>query len=446
MMAFRKGAPLGGRATCLMGMVAALALGEMGINAYDDEYEQEPIRYSATKPNDMIQRVEAAWAGRQKEIAQWTERRRLEWLMGELGIAPESQVLVFSRTSLQRRLISPTNPRALYFSDEAYLGWVPGGAMEVTVFDPNLGAIFYVFDAGELKPGRAMFDRSASCLDCHTRTTRGTPGFMARSVFPDERGEPILKAGTFDVDGRTPLEQRWGGWYVTGRHGSKPHMGNVLAKETPMGALLDTGRGSNLERLDEFFATERYPRGTSDLVALMVFEHQMQVQNELLTANQAVRVALHRWRSIQEALGEKPGGALSGSTLSLLNHHAARVVRSLLFWEEAPLPAEGVSGEEAFVRAYQAGKVSDSQGRSLKELDLKGRLYKYRCSPVIYSKLMAELPPPLRSEVLERLRVVLVSEDAPDGFGYLDRSERRAIHDILRETLPNLPDSWRGGE
>ena len=269
---------------------------------------------------------------------------------------------------------------------------------------------------------------------------------MARSVFPDERGEPILKAGTFDVDGTTPFEQRWGGWYVTGRHGSGKHMGNVFAKESPSGAIMDVEPGQNLERLGEFFATEKYPRATSDLVALMVMEHQMQVQNELLTANQAVRVALHRWRSIQEALGDKPGGPLSGSTLSLVNHHAERVLRSLLFQGEAPLPAGGVSGDEAFVRAYQANRVVDGRGRSLKELDLRTRLHKYRCSPVIYSSLMASLPPPLRGEILERLRVVLVSEDAPPGFGYLDRSERRAIHEILRETLPNLPDSWRGGE
>ncbi|MGC4048018.1 MAG: hypothetical protein QM758_29845 [Armatimonas sp.] len=51
----------------------------------------------------------------------------LRSVLRALGISSATQTLVFSKTSLQSHAITPRTPRALYFSDECYVGWVNGG-------------------------------------------------------------------------------------------------------------------------------------------------------------------------------------------------------------------------------------------------------------------------------------------------------------------------------
>lgn len=191
---------------CLL--TAALTLPGASRAQNHEPFEDPPISYSESKPVDAVARLNAAAAKQAEEIRSWPARRRLRWLLDQLKVPVESQLLVFSKTSLQRQLISPSNPRALYFSDEAYVGWVPGGAMEVTVFDPVLGATFYVLDAQQPET-EPLVARSQECLLCHAHHDH-TPSLRARSVFPDPTGETLSGSGGANVEPGTPLNERWG--------------------------------------------------------------------------------------------------------------------------------------------------------------------------------------------------------------------------------------------
>ncbi|MBT5902370.1 MAG: hypothetical protein HOH58_09715, partial [Opitutaceae bacterium] len=200
--------------------------------AAEENYENPPIAYSRTTPEDAITRLQNRLAETGMPDAD-DEKEILRLLLAELDVPISSQLLVFSRTSLQRDRISPTNPRAIYYSDTCYVGWVPGGLIEITAIDPQLGPTFYAIDPR--KPARTRglkFERDSDCLRCHGgHFIRGIPGVFARSVFPDSTGEPIFKFGSTLVDYRTPFEERWGGWYVTSEHGRTQHRGNIIATE-----------------------------------------------------------------------------------------------------------------------------------------------------------------------------------------------------------------------
>src|SRR5207247_2125605 len=134
----------------------------------------------------------------------------------------------FSKTSLQRDRISPKTPRAIFFNDAVYLGFIYGSpTMEISMADPKLGAVFYTLE--QKKVGRPRFIRNDQCLECHASAkSMGVPGHLVRSFVTDEDGAVDLNSGTSQVNHRTPLEERWGGWYVTGVHGPQTHRGNLI--------------------------------------------------------------------------------------------------------------------------------------------------------------------------------------------------------------------------
>lgn len=422
--------PLGRRLLpALTALIAASAWAQEA-----DPFEAPPLSYSATAPDDAAARLNRAFGERADEIRAWPARRRLEWVLGQLGISPASQLLVFGKTSLQRRLISPSNPRALFFSDDAYVGWVPGGMMEVTVFDPVLGATFYQVDPEDTGP---LLRRSGECLLCH-KVHESTPTLRARSIFPDAEGEPLGGSGMANVDPRTPLADRWGGWYVTGRPGELRHRGNI----TFVAADLSSGvvpRGRVLDALPASAHPENYPRPGSDIVALLVHDHQVHVHNVLLAASQQSRIALHRWPVMREVLHLPSDAPPSGSCLVVLESQARKVTDALLCVGEAAFPSDGIGGHGEFEAAYRAGRRPDPQGRALRDLDLRTRLYRYRCSPLVYAESFRSMPRELRSRVLSRLAEGLSAEVAPDGFRHLPDAERRAIREILAATLPDFP-------
>ena len=114
-------------------------------------------------------------------------------LLEQLGIRPDSQALVFSKTSFQAGKISPRNPRAIYFTDDAAVGWVRGSdSLEVAATDPQRGTIFYTLTA---VGGQPRFTRQDVCLKCHQgASTLGVPGIFIGSVFPNASGMPRVDA------------------------------------------------------------------------------------------------------------------------------------------------------------------------------------------------------------------------------------------------------------
>lgn len=409
---------------------------------YDALYEQAPVDYSRTTPRGLVARLQERLDAGLVRIEHAGEQDFLRDLLAALQVPVESQVLVFSKTSHQNPHISPATPRAIYFGDDVYAGWVQGGVIEVADHSPGLGLTFHVLDHRD-RDKRLRFERTASCLDCHAGSRVGNlPGVMVRSVYPDHNGQPLLAQGSFLTGHASPLAERWGGWYVTGRHGAARHMGNTLARETKEGLQFDTPAGANRLDLSPYFNTRPYLRPGSDIVALLVLEHQVEMHNILAHAATYARLALHRQSALRRELGEPPTDEPTGSALSVTRNQAEKILRHLLFRDEFTWPDGGIQGDPEFQTAFQRTAKRDGAGRSLKDFQLKDRLFRYRCSYMIYSAAFADLPAPLKSMVLDRLLEVLDGRDRSGEFAYLTSFQRESIKDILRDTLPDLPAAW----
>lgn len=411
----------------------------------ENEYENAPIRYSETEPKDAAQRLERLMASGKVQIDRTDAWTVLEGLMKELGVLPESQTMVFSKTSKQNDLIGPRTPRVVYFGDNAYVGYSVGGSIEVATIDPNLGPIFYWLDPHEQPSKPLHFQRDQSCLSCHGGPfTPEVPGVLVRSVFPGPEGHPIMSQGSSVVDSTTPFSERWGGWYVTGRHGDMLHRGNVTAIENKDQSVdIDFKVGANISNLGKLFDISPYKRKTSDIVALMVLEHQTSLQNILTKAHHTSLRAMHMQTSLQRELGEKITPEPVGTARRIIDHCADDVLEALLFKDEAALPDGGIEGDPAFQTAFVKKAPQSSDGRSLKDFQLLNRLFKHRCSYMIYSLTFQHLTAPLKDTVLARLWNVLEGKDPSGSYAYLGESERGHIRRILAETLPGAPKEWK---
>ncbi|MGD1068985.1 MAG: hypothetical protein ABSB15_02510 [Bryobacteraceae bacterium] len=343
----------------------------------------------------------------------------LESVLRELHIPVSSQTLVFSKTSLQVDRISPEHPRAIYFGDDVYVGLVRGGLLEVAAIDPQKGAMFYVM-AQKKTAHPELIRKNEECLKCHfSVNTMSVPGFLTRSVFTNSAGEPILEAGSFLTDHRSPLNQRWGGWYVTGTHGDERHLGNGTAKGSSY--KIDTERGANVIDLKGRVDTAQYPEPTSDVVALMVLNHQVQMHN-LIT------------RLGYEARLNRPELAATIES----------TVRYMLFADEPRLRYR-VTGTAPFRAEFEERGPKDHLGRSLRETDLRRRLFRYPCSFLIYSDSFEALPAAVKEPLYQRLWEVLSGKDQSPAYQSLTAADRRAVLEILVDTKPSLPEYFRSG-
>jgi hypothetical protein len=411
-------------------LCAAPAAAQMG-------YEAEPINYSKTAPQDRIAQLQQAISAGTTTLEYDKKHGYLPALLKQLEVPISSQTLVFSQTSLQLRKISPERPRALYYNDDTYLGWVQGGdVIELSATDPELGVVFYTLDQARQEVPKFTRDQG-HCMACHeTSRTQNVPGFVIRSVFADAAGRPMLGSGTFVTDQRSPFEHRWGGWYVTGQHGAMRHMGNVIAGNEDGREHLDRELGANRLELPGRVDVTRYLSPHSDLVALMVLEHQTQMQNFITLANFETRQAWHYNQVMNNAL-ERPEEFRSESTERRIATVADKLVQYLLFCEEFQLtsPVEGSSG---FAAEFSARGPTDKQGRSLRQLNLKTRLLEYPCSYLIYSESFDALPEVVKVEIYRRLYDVLSATTTKDEFAHLSLEQRQAIREILCATKPEV--------
>src|SRR5580700_7611383 len=169
-------------------------------------------------------------------------------LLEALGIPVESQMAVFSKTSFQRDGVGPHNPRSLFFNDSVAIAWLRGAwTVELAAEDPEQGVVFYTLDQQFTE--KPVFHRRDDCLSCHNSyNAAGVPGMLVRSVFTAHDGTALFQLGSYYTDHSSPMEQRWGGWYVTGKSGGARHMGNILAVDAKAGA--PAPRADELASLD----------------------------------------------------------------------------------------------------------------------------------------------------------------------------------------------------
>ena len=403
--------------------------------------EDAEIRYLAPPKDDPVARLQQRLNRGEVELEYTVPGGYLLSVLKQLQISVSSQMLVFSKTSFQPHRIAPETPRAIYFNDSAYIGWVQGGdVLEVSAVDPERGAMFYSLD--QKKGAIPRFIRREECLQCHASPkTLGVPGHLVRSVFPDREGFPQLQAGSFLTDHSSPLKERWGGWYVTGTHGAQSHLGNVWVQDLNQPDRLDTEAGANVTHLGKLVQLSAYPTADSDLVALMVLEHQTRLHNLLTRANWETRLALTQQADMNRILGEPPDH-WSDSTRRRVQAQVDALLKYMLFAEEAAL-TEPVSGTSKFQKEFPLSGPRDRQGRSLRDFDLKQRLFRYRCSFLIYSEAFDALPAAAKDDFYRRLWNVLRGEDKSADFASLSKTDRREILEILLETKSGLPEYWK---
>lgn len=432
----------------LIGYLVVLCLAATGMSLPaqgSEEYEQAPVRYSSTQAHDATQALEAKLAAG-KLVLPPDDKAAVRTLLRELNVPVESQVIVFSKTSLQRGLIAPKHPRAIYFNDDCYIGWVPGGLMEVASFDPELGPVFYTLDPRpQTNPELPRFKRDNDCLSCHGGSfVRGIPGVFVRSINTDENGDPLLQFGSKVVDHTTPFKERWGGWYVTGTHGDSTHQGNVFAQTKDRELIVDYTKGANITDLSRFFPVRTLLTDSSDIVALLVLEHQTAMHNSLTRAGYNTRRMLAYQESLQTDLKEPVTKEPSYESVKRVFDSAARdVVDHLLFKDEALLPEADVKGTSPFRKTYEQGGIRTQDGRSLRDLRLDRYLFKHRCSHLIYSAQFLALPPALKERIYTRLAKALDRDNPEPRYDYLSKQERISITEILQETHPDLKTVWQ---
>ena len=414
-------------ALAVAGLAGPLVAEDFQGSAHTLPYDDEVIGYSAGTPNDRIAKLQAQIASGEVKL-KWDEKfGYLPAVLDQLQIPKSSQMLVFSRTSLQRRSINPRNARAIFYSDDVYVGYIPDAPMmEISTADPKLGGVFYSLDqVPQVKP---TFSRSQDCLQCHVSgRTLGVPGHFVRSLRTDGGGEMISGTDTGDVTHCTPLADRWGGWYVTGQHGAQTHLGNLVGLSAFDRHSGEPGYRGNVPDLTEIIDTSKYPRPNSDLVALMVLEHQVHMHNYITRLSYETQIMTARYGHIR-----------------YLKSQENAFLRYLLFTEEAAL-TEPVSGDPQYAKDFAAKGLRDSKGRSLRDFDLKTQLFRYRCSYLIYSEAFDQMPETMRDHLLQRLYDILTGRDADPQFAKIAAGDRQVVLEILRETKPNLPAYWREG-
>lgn len=418
------------------------------------EYEEQIIHYETGTPlDDPVAQLQRKLDSGAASLKFEGERGFLADLLRRLRVPTNSQTLVFSKTSSQRVHTSPHTPRALYFNDEVSVGWAPGSdVVDLAAIDPERGTIFYTLEQRSNAPPR--FARRNDCLQCHFGPkTMNVPGWLVRSVYTDHTGKPLANVEGFVGGHNSPIETRWAGWYVTGNAGEARHLGNLFAKDVNSVEPSVSTTPSDLVELERMFDTRRYLSAGSDVVALLVLEHELRMQNLITHANYETRYALAEWAQAEQGRG---AAGVQACSFTLFGPGDARTEPSrvstpsdwprqrialagemlleyMLFRNEAPIQGP-VRGSSDFTAQFQATGPRTVDGRSLRDFDLHTRMLKYPCSFLIYSPAFDALPPPMKEYLWKRLTEILTGRERTGIYASMPDEDRRNLLEILCET------------
>ena len=377
------------------------------------DFEKAPHNYWTRPLTDRFTQFKIALESGKLSLDRSSEKAFVVSLLKALNISPSTQTLVYSTTSLQLSRISPRNPRALYYNLDIYLGWVPGGKIEIASIDPALGGIFYIFDIPRGREAPIRIERSTRCFNCHAEFEIGRiPGLLIKSVVPGPGGGSLESFRGDQTGHSIPFKDRFGGWHLTGKHGITEHWGNLVGELSP------TGLKKYANPPGRQFRWQTYPVATSDVLAHLLHEHQVGFVDRAVKATYDVRGALAKGEAREE-----------------IAKHAGILLRYLLFTDEAPMPEGGVEGDSALKTHFLNHARKTAQGVSLREFDLRTRLFKHRCSYMIHSYAFSGLPALLKRQVLTDLHTALGRSKQSPVSSHLHVTEKMAINHILRTTL-----------
>ena len=355
-------------------------------------YGPDPINYFAESTDDAIIRLQKRLDAGELSFANRKYSGHLLDLLRVLEVPVESQALVFSKTSVNQPLIKPATPRAIYFNDDVTVGWVPGAAaIEIALQDAQKGTVFYTLPVNRDEEDDAplRFRRDTRCTACHVGTrTLNVPGHILSSFLTDKSGQP--REGFSSINHTTEFEKRWGGWYVSGNAPNLVHWGNLIGEEDAKRHKAEPSFRGAVSDLAPLVDLKWYPTAHSDAVALLVLNHQMHFYN--LVNRVSFEHRLNRRSDAEEQL-----------------------VRYALMEDEAAL-AGPIAGSTKFAEVYQSLGPRDSEGRSLRQLDLTTKLFKYSVSPLIASRSFASLPGEVKVRLHKRLCIELSQHADPTAL------------------------------
>ena len=402
-------------------IAAAQAADEKAVPAID--YKAPPHNYWEREPHDVFSELLKKMAQGELKLDTSDEHSFARSVLAALDVPISSQLLVYSATSMQSERINARNPRALYFNEDVYVGVVPGGLVEVISIDPELGGVFHIFSYP--KPGVVpTVERATKCFNCHaTNATQRLPGLIAESVAPLPNGGSYESYRGKEQGHQIPLAVRFGGWHVTSAKPFGPTKEGAYAQTTSNGVRIVRIKPGEMSDLGKHLIP------TSDILPNLVHEHQLGFDNRVIQAAYLGREM------------EAKGGALSAGDEALLNDKARELVRYVLFADEAKLPSGGIVGDPQFAKDFARNKKAIANGASLKDFDLKTRMFKYRCSYMIYTPQWQKMPLNIKTKIYAGMKSALSGKNR--DFAYLSADERLNIVAILRETLPDLPADWR---
>ena len=396
--------------TAAVGLVSTVAVvsQQRRTGAFDLSINHPAIKYLVADTDTVVDRLNAKLRDGSARLVWDDKTGYIKSVLELLDVPVESQVMVYTQTSLQSQYIKMDNPRAIYFNDRVSVGYIRGaGLIEIVAQDPAMGSIFYTINEMNVALPTAGRD-SSNCLRCHLSwDTLGVPGMSILTTFPRKTDADYANGGF--VDHYKPIAERWGGWYVTGRKLPPRHMGNFplfMPKPSPP----PPPRAS----LEGVFNLDGYLTPYSDIVALMVLEHQATFSNLVTRAVWETRVGGANTRVVEAA-----------ETLA----------DYMLFVDEAKIPAGGIEGSSGFTEKFLAMGMQDAEGRSLRELDLKSRLQKYPLSYMIYSPAFRAMPEEPKNLVMAKINRVLSGEITDAKYAHLTPAIRSAIREILQSTL-----------
>jgi hypothetical protein len=408
--------------TVFVALVSALSVAAQRQDAFQGSRDHPAIQYSTRPGSTAVSRLNEQIQAGKVRLDFNQSNGYLTSVLAALGIGTESQLLVFSETSQQAAMIDVRHPRAIFFNDAAFVGWVKGAdTLEVAALDPRQGIIFYTLDQKAMAKPRLK--RDDQCLLCHLSwDTLAVPGILTMSTFPMS-DDPNAYASGVLVDQRTTFDQRWGGWFVTGKAVPARHLGNVPVIRPARELAVPPPPPPVLQSVEGRFDTIGYPTRYSDVVAHLALGHQAHMTNLLTRLGWEARVA---------------ASGASGAQTDRVMDAARDVADYMLFVDEAPLPKK-IEGSSGFAESFAALGPKDSKGRSLRQLDLQRRLTRYPCSYMIYSEAFDALPNLARDAVYQRLWLVLSGTDSSKPYSRLSLGDRQATVEILRETKKSLP-------
>ena len=401
------------------GFISSISYGESA----KIDFRHSIHRYLEKLPQDPFSNFKRKMESGIIKLNFGSEKKYLSSLLDELTISPHSQLLVYSTTSLQLSRISPTNPRAIYFTDDIYLGYVPGGQIEIIGIDPQLGAIPYIFNLPKENDFKhPTIYRSKRCMNCHASPDiGGAPGLLIASVIPGDGGGSI-DAFRKKISGHgVPYEKRFGGWHITGRHPfvetwanqiGEMRDGNILKIPNPPG---------------KYFTWDKYLTEKSDLIPHLLLEHQIGFTNRCIAIT-------YKFRELKILNRDS-------RNINLIEEETQSLLSYILFKNEALLPENKINSETQYVLDFENSSTRNQKGKDLRKLNLKTRLFNLRCSYMIFSNSFSGLPSVIKDCLINKLHLILSCDQKkiPPAFSYLGNNERKIIKQILSTSLPGFP-------